>query len=168
MHSPDKRRLFRMLGGDTATRFRMPWIISESTLVSQCTQCLDCVSECPEQIIKPDAAGFPEILFDQGECSFCKACVDICTVPLFDLNQAPWPHRAVINDSCLAHQQVYCQNCKDCCPVSAITIHYLSAQLAIPQVNDDICNGCGACIAPCPNSSIQLKQYDHNEACVNE
>jgi ferredoxin-type protein NapF len=136
---------------------RLPWVKNEALFTSGCTRCGDCYSACPQQIIVAGEGGYPTLSFEHNECTFCGKCVTTCKEPLFDntTNASPWDYLAVISTHCLTHDGIVCQNCKDACEPRAITFQF--GGVANPKVNKHDCTGCGACIAPCPNSSINLQ-----------
>lgn len=138
--------------------FRLPWITSENAFINDCTKCNDCLSACEENIIVKGADGYPKIDFDQGECTFCQDCISSCNQTFFkeDKTGQAWPSKFNIKDNCLAKNSVYCQSCKDACESRAISFAYVDGAIPQPQVSQDLCTGCGACIKPCPTNSTEL------------
>jgi len=51
-------------------------------------------------------------------------------------------------------QEIPCNPCVDSCPQKAITIE--GSINNVPEVNFDLCNGCGICISNCPGLAIFL------------
>ncbi len=155
-----RRNFFRGKKTSTPPVIRLPWVTDEQHFIDGCTQCGDCITSCEEKIIVKGAGGFPEIDFSKGECSFCQKCVDVCPQPLFVNNKKDnknaWELDIKIKDNCLAMNQVVCQSCQDCCESEAITFTYLQSKTPQPQISLDKCNGCGACVAICPPSAIEL------------
>lgn len=139
------------------TVVRLPWSISENRFIDQCTRCEDCLSACPENIITNGEGKYPVLNFRLGGCTFCQDCVTACKQPLFNTTEYPWQNQAEINENCLTKQGVFCQNCKDACDAKAITFHYGTNRIPIPIIQPEQCNGCGACVSPCPNNSIQIQ-----------
>ncbi|QLE86028.1 ferredoxin-type protein NapF [Shewanella sp. Scap07] len=134
---------------------RPPWIKQDIEFTDECTRCDKCISNCETQIIKRGDGGFPEIDFSRDECTFCGKCAESCPEPLFDTHQAqPWTIAAQISDNCLAFNGVWCQSCKDACEPRAITFSPQIGQAPQPIIDIQACTGCGACVAPCPNSAI--------------
>ncbi len=150
-----RRRLFT--GGGTDAHQLLPWIISEQQFYDQCSRCSACSFACTENIIVKTSGGFPGIDFQQGECTFCYACADACEMPLFHpIAQQPWQQQVVVQSSCLAHQGVTCRSCEDHCEPQAINFPPKIGGQAMPSINSDLCNGCGACIQPCPTNALQM------------
>lgn len=140
-----------------AQPIRLPWVENEALFIRDCTQCGDCIDACEENIILKGDGGFPEINFAVGECTFCQQCVKACNEPLFKpLKESPWQLTIAIGASCLAKKQVHCQICQDSCESEAIAFPPLHGRVPQPEIAPDNCNGCGACVAVCPESAIKL------------
>ena len=155
MTSLARRRLFT--GAKAAARQLLPWIISEQLFYDQCTRCNACSSACAENIIVKTSGGFPGIDFQLGECTFCYACADACELPLFHpASQPPWQQQVVVQPSCLANQSVTCRSCEDHCEPQAISFRPKLGGPAMPVIDTDLCNGCGACVQPCPTNALNI------------
>lgn len=138
-----------------------PWALPAPGFVDICTRCNECLTHCPEQIIVEGDGGFPEIHFQKGECTFCEKCVEVCdsgallkTTP----EQQPWVIVAHIKDTCLAFHNVTCSRCADECESRSIKLNYSVHGISIPEVNNDNCTGCGACVGVCPVSAIAVHE----------
>ncbi|MBA53808.1 MAG: ferredoxin-type protein NapF [Pseudomonadales bacterium] len=151
-----RRFLQGALAPQQSEAIRLPWTISESRFTAGCTRCGVCITVCPQQIIKAAEGGFPALDFSERECTFCGKCTESCEQPLFDPTQAPWQQTARIDDNCLTNSGIVCQNCKDACSPGAIRFQFGLGGIAMPDIEADICNGCGACVAPCPTGSIKI------------
>lgn len=135
----------------------LPWIKDAQVFFDQCSRCESCVSRCPEKIIIKGEAGFPTIDFNRGECTFCYQCAEVCDEPLFlPQSQTPWTLNVKVASSCLAIQGVTCRSCEDHCETEAISFTPRLGGPAIPQIDSDLCNGCGACLSPCANNSLNM------------
>tara|TARA_Y100001960_G_scaffold222999_1_gene233340 strand:+ start:2699 stop:3046 length:348 start_codon:yes stop_codon:yes gene_type:complete len=112
---------------------------------------------CETKIISKGDGGFPTVDFQLDECTFCYQCADVCPEPIFlDKHEQPWNAKAAINTSCLAQQNVECRSCGDMCETMAINFKLEIGKVAQPVIELDECNGCGACVAVCPTSSINV------------
>ncbi|RDH86421.1 MAG: ferredoxin-type protein NapF [endosymbiont of Escarpia spicata] len=161
----------QFLRGDlrgTQSSIRPPWSKAEAEFVEKCERCDDCISECPQHIIQRGPGGFPRIDFSQGGCTFCGDCVKACTYKVLaffnDLNQPPWPLKAVIADNCLSMQGVVCRSCGEVCDESAIRFKLEVGGKARPLLNSEDCTGCGECFAVCPSQSVTLKPQQQDQA----
>lgn len=132
--------------------------MEEDAFVSRCDRCGHCVDACDEHLIKAGSGGFPEIDFANAECTFCKACVDICPTQALnpDRPAAVWADSLVIDDSCLALRGVDCRVCGEQCEHGAIRFVPVLRAVARPHLETDACTGCGACIGPCPVSALRF------------
>jgi len=152
-----RRNFIRAKKASTPGGIRLPWVADEALFTRGCTQCGDCLEACEENIIIKGDGGFPEINFSAGECTFCQQCVKACSEPLFmPLETTPWQLNIEIEANCLAKNQVHCQICQDSCEPEAITFTYLHGSMPQPEIAKVDCNGCGACVAVCPESAITL------------
>lgn len=66
------------------------------------------------------------------------------------------PPIATISAACLTKQGVACQSCHDACPQDAIRFRPRAGGPFLPEVDETLCNGCGACVAPCPAEAITV------------
>lgn len=149
-----------------------PWALKGDTFFKICTQCSDCVTACPENILRVGSKGYPQVDFQHGECTFCGDCEQSCKPnALLDTGLRAWFYHAQINNQCLALKSVMCRTCADCCDTNAISFQLAVGGFASPEINLDDCTGCGACIAPCPTNSIEITQshltQTENQAYVN-
>tara|TARA_B110000211_G_scaffold233854_2_gene301322 strand:- start:32060 stop:32578 length:519 start_codon:yes stop_codon:yes gene_type:complete len=152
-----RRNFMRAKKVSSPPAIRLPWTADEALFTRGCTQCGDCISACEENIIIKGDGGFPEINFSAGECSFCQACVKSCKEPLFNsLDTLPWQLDIEIQSSCLAKKQIHCQICQDSCEPEAIVFKYLHSSVPQPEITLEDCTSCGACVAVCPESAINL------------
>ncbi len=138
----------------------LPWATSDG-IADKCTGCGDCVSACQEQIIVLSSANCASVNFDKGECTFCGDCASVCTESVFwgeeTRKQAkPWQGLATVHDGCLAHKGVVCEVCKDQCPESAIRFRPRLSAAPIPEIEEEKCTACGACVATCPSQAMKV------------
>jgi len=127
--------------------------------IDRCQHCdAPCVSACEQSIIKrhPDShllAGVPYLSFEERGCTFCGECVTACPMAL-DAKQAE-PKLGLVKleiATCLAWNGVFCISCRSHCDYAAIS---LDVRMRV-QLNEDACNGCGRCLAVCPNQSLHF------------
>lgn len=151
-------------------QLRLPWVTQEQDFIEQCTRCNDCLTACPENILVKGDGGFPTVDFTKGECTFCQACVDVCTQPFFvdDKSVKAWPIHLTFLDNCLAKNSVLCQSCQDVCDTEAISFSYSAGSIPQPQISQSDCTGCGACVMPCPSQAIALNLIESTTVATEE
>ncbi|WP_127959969.1 ferredoxin-type protein NapF [Serratia microhaemolytica] len=143
---------------------RPPWSREPSLFVAACTRCQQCIDACETGVLISGSGGFPEIDFQQAECTFCRRCATACPAELFYPEQHPaWQQVANIADHCLALRGVECRSCQDSCEVPAIAFRPQLNGVAQPLLDQNSCNGCGACVAPCPAQAIAITRSDNHE-----
>jgi len=74
-----------------------------------------------------------------------------------DIDQA-WGLRAVVGKSCLEYKGVSCRACESWCDPEAIRFRPALGGRSDILLDQSICNGCGACVAPCPQGAITITQ----------
>lgn len=150
------RRNFLRASGKK-TQQPLPWIISPTHFYAHCTRCNLCIDSCATKIISIGDGGFPTIDFSKGECSFCYQCAQVCETNIFKPRTTePWQQSITIANDCLAFNKIACRSCEDFCESAAIVFKPLLGSPSQPLVNSELCNGCGACIKPCPTQSITI------------
>ncbi len=159
-----RRNLFRGKFFSYSEDIRLPWLKSVALFYNNCTQCNECIQACPESIIKTDG-GYPYIDFKFGECTFCGKCAQACPQTLFyaHTNHRPWTFIAKVKQACLSLHQVSCRSCQDSCAYRAIKFELKPGLIPQPEINDQLCTGCGACVSPCPSFAIEIVTNKNEE-----
>lgn len=144
-----------------------PGSISAKNLATRCTGCQLCVSECPNNVLRPSTDLMhlmqPTMSYERGYCRpECTRCSDVCPAgaikPLDDIEKSSVQigHAVWIRKNCIPITDgVACGNCARHCPSGAIEMVPMDADdeqsLKIPVVNEAACIGCGACEYVCPS-----------------
>ncbi|MBN2166369.1 MAG: 4Fe-4S dicluster domain-containing protein [Marinilabiliaceae bacterium] len=130
-----------------------------------CTGCGLCVSACPTKVLQPafteyGLSGFmqPHMNYKIGECNFdCTICGDVCPTGAIQPLTVDEKHilqlgkARFVKENCVVYTDgTACGACSEHCPTKAVDMVPYKEKLLIPQVNQDICIGCGSCEHPCP------------------
>lgn len=153
---PTTRRSF-LFGASAKTAYGICPPGASPVGLQSCTGCGLCVERCPTGIIAL-SDGLPALDFASGECTFCGECKLVCPEPVF----APEPihrfsHAATVTDACLARRDVACQSCGESCPENAIRFRARLGGPFLPDLDEELCTGCGACLQVCPVGAIATK-----------
>lgn len=151
------RRRFLGVSASPTTHYYPPWSLPEAQFIERCTRCDDCVNACPTGLLVCGDGGFPTASFATAACTFCGDCAKACSagaIVRMD-DQAPWNFGIAIAASCLPLQGVECRVCGEACETGAIRFRPRVGGVALPEVDNTACTGCGACIAPCPVAAIE-------------
>ena len=152
--------------------------ISRKHFYSHCTACQICITNCPNNVLRPSARLAtlmqPEMHFDQGFCPIdCNRCTRLCPADAIkpvesaaDKSAIQIGHAVVIPDNCVVNRDgVSCGNCARHCPTGAITMVASEAnpQRKVPAVNPEQCIGCGACEYHCPARPVSAIYVEGHE-----
>ncbi|MBR5351822.1 MAG: 4Fe-4S binding protein [Prevotella sp.] len=148
------------------TRLTPPGSRSAENMASKCTGCQLCVSQCPNEVLRPSTDLLhlmqPEMSYERGYCRIeCNRCSEVCPtgairlLPLEEKSSTQIGHAVWVKKNCIpVTDGVECGNCERHCPVGAIMMVPLDENdeesVMIPTVNEARCIGCGACENLCP------------------
>ena len=143
-----------------------PGSLSASNMATRCTGCQLCISECPNQVLRPSSDLLhlmqPVMSYDRGYCRpECTQCSEVCPAgaikPIEKAVKASTQigHAVWIKKNCIPLTDgVECGNCARHCPTGAIEMVLANPNdeesPAIPAINEALCIGCGACEYLCP------------------
>lgn len=142
-----------------------PGSLSIDHLTTFCTACQLCVSQCPTGVLQPSFNEFglssimqPFMDYGTNYCNFeCIKCGDVCpTGAIFPLKKEDKVLLQLgkvnfIKENCVVYtENTACGSCSEHCPTQAVRMVPYKGSLTIPETNNDICVGCGACENACP------------------
>ncbi len=142
-----------------------PGAISLERFKDVCTGCQICVTQCPSHVLRPTGLeyGFdymlkPRIAYIDSYCNYeCTVCSEVC--PTHAIKPLTKEEKATtqvgiatffINRCIVKTEGTDCGACSEHCPTQAVHMVPYEGTLTIPQVNPDLCIGCGGCESICP------------------
>lgn len=130
-----------------------------------CTACHLCVNICPTQVLQPSVLEYglrglmqPRLDNHAGFCNYdCILCSEVCPtgailpIKLEDKKLTQLGKAVFVKENCIVETEgTDCGSCAEHCPTKAVRMVDYKNNIRIPEVNEDICIGCGACEYACP------------------
>ena len=143
---------------------------------SRCTACHLCVSACPTQVLSPAFLEYgpcgilqPRMDYSASTCNYdCVLCGQVCpsgailplaaeSKKLVQIGKAKF-----VKDDCIViTKKTECGACSEHCPTKAV--HMIKSEgLFLPEVNEELCIGCGSCEHPCPSTPNKAIYVESN------
>ena len=143
-----------------------PGSISAKNMATRCTGCQLCVSECPNDVLRPSTDLMtlmqPVMSYERGYCRpECTRCSEVCPTSAIkpiskeEKSSTQIGHAVWVKKNCIPLRDgVECGNCARHCPTGAIEMVPSDPNdeesAFVPAVNEEMCIGCGACENLCP------------------
>ena len=156
-----------------------PGSLSFQHFAQHCTGCQLCVSDCPNNVLRPSSdlmhLMLPEMSYERGYCRpECTRCSEVCPAGAIKLVDKPEKssvqigHAVWIKKNCVVlTDEVECGNCARHCPSGAIEMVPLDPDNEespmIPAINEAACIGCGACEYVCPSRPFSAIYVEGHE-----
>lgn len=156
-----------------------PGSLSFDNLSKRCTGCQLCVSECPNQVLRPSSDLMhlmqPTMSYERGYCRpECTRCSEVCPAGAIQPVDKPAKssiqigHAVWIKKNCIPLVDgVECGNCARHCPSGAIEMVPSDPDdeksLKVPVINEAACIGCGACEYVCPSRPFSAIYVEGHE-----
>ena len=155
---------------------------SKQNFEQHCTGCQLCISECPNEVLRPSSdlwhLMLPTMSYELGYCRpECNRCSQVCPagaikpISAEDKASTQIGHAVFIKKNCVVlRDEVECGNCAAHCPTGAIEMVPSDPDndesAYIPAVNEARCIGCGACENLCParpHSAIYVEGHEQHK-----
>ena len=162
-----------------------PGSLSFQNLSTRCTGCQLCVSECPNQVLRPSSDLMhlmqPTMSYEHGYCRpECTRCSEVCpagAIKKIDQDEKTSiqiGHAVWIKKNCVVlTDEVECGNCARHCPAGAIVKvdkdekssiqigHAVWIKKNCVPITDEV--ECGNCARHCPTGAIEMVPLDEND-----
>ncbi|MDR3265949.1 MAG: 4Fe-4S binding protein [Tannerella sp.] len=130
-----------------------------------CTGCHLCVVQCPSRVLKPAGLEYgwsymlkPYMSYKNSYCNYtCTVCSEVC--PTDAIKPVTAEEKIVTQvgiarfykELCIVNtEENDCGACSEHCPTQAVHMVPYKDTLTIPQVEPELCIGCGGCESICP------------------
>ena len=156
-----------------------PGSLSFQHFAQHCTGCQLCVSECPNDVLRPSSdlihLMLPTMSYERGHCRpECTRCSSVCPAGAIkpidkdEKSSIQIGHAVWIKKNCVVlTDEVECGNCARHCPTGAIEMVQLDENdeesPMIPAINEAACIGCGACEYVCPSRPFSAIYVEGHE-----
>jgi len=143
-----------------------PGSVSLKHFTDRCTACHLCVTVCPTGVLQPSFLqyGFtgmmqPHMDYSVEYCNFeCVKCGEVCptgAILPITVEDKKLEQNGQVNfilEKCIVYtDNTACGSCSEHCPTQAVKmVPYKDTTLTIPEIDKEICIGCGACEFACP------------------
>lgn len=133
--------------------------------LSRCTACHLCVSACPTHVLQPAGLDYgfsgwlrPHLDYSKSFCNYdCLRCAEVCPdgaitlLALADKQLTRIGRATFVQKLCVVDKDgTDCAACSEHCPTKAVHTVPFRNGLRLPEMNNDLCIGCGACEFACP------------------
>ena len=161
------------------TSLTPPGSLSFEHFAQRCTGCQLCVSECPNQVLRPSNdlmhLMLPTMSYEHGYCRpGCTRCSNVCpagaikAIDKEEKSSVQIGHAVWIKKNCVPITDgVECGNCARHCPSGAIEMVMLDENNEespmVPAINESACIGCGACEYVCPSRPFSAIYVEGHE-----
>ncbi|MDR2469866.1 MAG: 4Fe-4S binding protein [Tannerella sp.] len=142
-----------------------PGALNLTHFTDKCTACHLCVTKCPSHVLRPAGMEYgldyllkPHMAYIDSYCNFeCVICSQVCPTHAIRPLTVEAKKTAQIGivrfytDLCVVHtEEKDCGACSEHCPTQAVHMVPYKGTLTIPQVETELCVGCGGCESICP------------------
>jgi ferredoxin-type protein NapF len=161
--------LSKMLVTPDKPVIRPPGSINFDEFNLLCIRCGSCIKSCPTNILERNtdfglSMLTPVVRFHNGYClESCNNCSRVCptgSITSFSIKSKKdlKMGRCLLNlKDCLLIHGKECGKCRTACSYHAINLVHTTDHLnSIPELNDTLCVGCGACLVICPVDCFKI------------
>ena len=144
----------------------------------KCTACSLCITKCPSSVLQPAVMQYgvygilqPFLDFNTGYCNYdCIICSEVCPSGAINKISVAEKHfiqsgkSFFVKENCITYTNgTACGACSEHCQTKAVNMIPFKNNLVIPEVNQAICVGCGACEYVCPVRPLKAIYVEGNK-----
>ena len=142
-----------------------PGSLSLERFKDKCTGCHICVVRCPSQVLRPAGMEYgldyllkPRMAYINSYCNYeCTVCSEVCPseaikpITKEEKRSLQVGIATFFKGRCIVNtEETDCGACSEHCPTQAVHMVPYKGTLTIPEVNPELCVGCGGCESICP------------------
>lgn len=142
-----------------------PGAINQHDFTQQCTACHLCITKCPSHVLQPAIGEYglsgilePTMKYDKGYCNYnCTLCTEVCPTGALKPLLIAEKRLVKVGEACLrldlcmvTVQGTDCGACAEHCPTQAVHMVPYRDGLTVPELDPELCIGCGGCEFICP------------------
>jgi anaerobic carbon-monoxide dehydrogenase iron sulfur subunit len=98
------------------------------------------------------------LVVDSDQCTGCEICENVCSITHYEVFNPKFSRIHRVRVEPIINTTIACLRCNnpecvEACEVGALSQNPLTGTI---EINDDLCDGCGACVRACPFGAMTV------------